>query len=80
MLTTKTVWSERWRNYGLGWAYIGFNIMGTVVLYYLFRVKHYNPTSPIRGLVRGAKFLCRVFKRRSGETPKGREAENGRLV
>lgn len=79
-MLTGVVYGERWRNYGLGWAYIGFNIMGTVALYYMFRVKHYNPTSLVRGVVKSVKFVCRVFKRRSGETPKGREAENGRLV
>lgn len=49
-------------------------------MYYLFRIKHYNPTSLVRGVYQGASFLCRVFKRRSGKTPKGREADNGRLV
>ncbi|OGE56227.1 hypothetical protein PENARI_c003G04364 [Penicillium arizonense] len=73
-------YSERWRNFGLGWAYIGFNVIGTVLLYYMFRVKHYNPTSLVRGIGQGASFLCRVFKRRSGQTPKGKEADNGRLV
>ncbi|CAL5870648.1 uncharacterized protein PFLUO_LOCUS4888 [Penicillium psychrofluorescens] len=73
-------YSQRWRNFGLGWAYIGFNVCGTVLLYYMFRVKHYNPTSLVRGIGRGASFLCRVFKRRSGQTPKGKEAKNGRLV
>ncbi|KAJ5097422.1 hypothetical protein N7456_008143 [Penicillium angulare] len=73
-------YSERWRNYGIGWVYIGFNICGTVLMYYMFRVKHYNPTSLVRGIGQGASFLCRVFKRRSGETPKGKEASNGRLV
>ncbi|KAJ5391521.1 hypothetical protein N7509_007011 [Penicillium cosmopolitanum] len=73
-------YSERWRNFGIGWAYIGFNIFGTVMMYYMFRVKHYNPTSLVRGVRQGASFLCRVFKRRSGETPKGKEADNGRLV
>ncbi|KAJ5717004.1 hypothetical protein N7488_002650 [Penicillium malachiteum] len=73
-------YSERWRNYGLGWVYIGFNICGTVLMYYMFRVKHYNPTSLVRGVKQGASFLCRVFKRRSGQTPQGKEASNGRLV
>ncbi|KAJ5975960.1 hypothetical protein N7481_009667 [Penicillium waksmanii] len=73
-------YSERWRNFGIGWAYIGFNIFGTVMMYYMFRVKHYNPTSLVRGVRQGASLLCRVFKRRSGETPKGKEADNGRLV
>ncbi|CAG9988747.1 unnamed protein product [Clonostachys byssicola] len=35
-------WSERWRNFGIMWAYIGFNIFATVALYYLFRVKKWN--------------------------------------
>ncbi|KAJ5682248.1 hypothetical protein N7462_005413 [Penicillium macrosclerotiorum] len=73
-------YSERWRNFGIGWAYIGFNIFGTVMMYYMFRVKHYNPTSIVRGIREGGSFLCRVFKRRSGITPKGKEADNGRLV
>ncbi|KAL3463322.1 ABC-2 type transporter-domain-containing protein [Aspergillus heterothallicus] len=72
-------YSERWRNWGIGWAYIGFNIMGTVLLYYAFRVRHWNPTSLVRGVKQGAQLVCRVFKRRSGQTPKGKEAENGRL-
>ncbi|CEN62363.1 Putative Pleiotropic drug resistance proteins (PDR1-15), ABC superfamily [Aspergillus calidoustus] len=72
-------YSERWRNWGIGWAYIGFNIMGTVLLYYVFRVRHWNPTSLVRGVKQGGQVVCRVFKRRSGETPKGKEAENGRL-
>lgn len=32
-------WSERWRNYGIGFAYIGFNIFVAVLLYYMFRVR-----------------------------------------
>jgi hypothetical protein len=53
--------------------------MGTVLLYYVFRVRHWNPTSLVRGVKQGAQVVCRVFKRRSGQTPKGKEAENGRL-
>ncbi|KAE8147777.1 ABC-2 type transporter-domain-containing protein [Aspergillus avenaceus] len=32
-------WGDRWRNFGLMWVYIGFNIFMAVVLYYLFRVR-----------------------------------------
>ena len=32
-------WAFRWRNFGIMWAYIAFNIMGAVALYYLFRVR-----------------------------------------
>lgn len=73
-------YSQRWRNFGIGWAYIGFNIFGTVLMYYMFRVKHYNPTSLVRVVRNGASIFCRVLKRRSGTTPKGKEADNGRLV
>ncbi|EPS35460.1 hypothetical protein H072_11135 [Dactylellina haptotyla CBS 200.50] len=32
-------YSQRWRNFGILWAYIGFNIFATILFYYLFRVK-----------------------------------------
>jgi ATP-binding cassette subfamily G (WHITE) protein 2 (PDR) len=32
-------YSTRWRNYGIGFAYIVFNIFMAVVLYYLIRVR-----------------------------------------
>ncbi|KAL7785856.1 ABC-2 type transporter domain-containing protein [Trichoderma ceciliae] len=35
-------WSQRWRNYGIVWLYIIFNIFTAVTLYYLFRVKKWN--------------------------------------
>ncbi|PVH68360.1 putative multidrug resistance ABC transporter [Cadophora sp. DSE1049] len=31
-------YSEAWRNFGLMWVYIGFNIIGALVLYWIFRV------------------------------------------
>ncbi|KAH8656551.1 BcATRO, ABC transporter [Tricladium varicosporioides] len=31
-------YSEAWRNFGLMWAYIGFNVLGALVLYWVFRV------------------------------------------
>ncbi|KAL4809544.1 ABC-2 type transporter-domain-containing protein [Aspergillus unguis] len=80
LASSNIYYSQRWRNFGIGWAYIGFNIFGTVALYYMFRVRHWSPTSLVRGIKQGAVFICRVFKRRSGQTPKGKEADNGRLV
>ncbi|KAL2812679.1 ATP-binding cassette transporter [Aspergillus cavernicola] len=35
-------WSERWRNFGLIWAYVVFNIFMAITLYYLFRVRKWN--------------------------------------
>jgi ATP-binding cassette subfamily G (WHITE) protein 2 (PDR) len=32
-------WSERWRNWGLMWAYVIFNIAVATFLYYFFRVR-----------------------------------------
>jgi ATP-binding cassette subfamily G (WHITE) protein 2 (PDR) len=39
-------WSERWRNYGIVWAYIAFNIFIAITSYYLFRVKKWNRSAP----------------------------------
>ncbi|KAM5346289.1 hypothetical protein ACJ41O_009294 [Fusarium nematophilum] len=35
-------WSERWRNYGIMWAFVGFNMAVAVATYYLFRVKKWS--------------------------------------
>lgn len=35
-------WSERWRNFGIFWAYVVFDIAVAVMLYYCFRVKKWN--------------------------------------
>ncbi|KAE8379057.1 ABC-2 type transporter-domain-containing protein [Aspergillus bertholletiae] len=35
-------WNERWRNFGLFWIYIVFDIAAAVALYYIFRVKKWN--------------------------------------
>ena len=35
-------WKNRWRNYGIMWAYIAFDIAMAVLLYYLFRVRSRN--------------------------------------
>ena len=34
--------SQRWRNVGLIWAYIGFDVFFAVTVYYLFRVKRWK--------------------------------------
>lgn len=40
--TSKILWSERWRNYGIVWAFIGFNMFIAVMSYYLFRVRKWS--------------------------------------
>jgi ATP-binding cassette subfamily G (WHITE) protein 2 (PDR) len=38
-------YSERWRNFALLWAYIGFNVVVAVASYYVFRVKKWKKKS-----------------------------------
>jgi ATP-binding cassette subfamily G (WHITE) protein 2 (PDR) len=35
-------YSQRWRNFGIMWAFIAFNIFMAVTMYYLMRVKRWN--------------------------------------
>ncbi|KAI1457448.1 ABC-2 type transporter-domain-containing protein [Annulohypoxylon moriforme] len=35
-------WDDRWRNFGLVWVYIFFNVFVTVITYYLFRVARWG--------------------------------------
>jgi ABC-type multidrug transport system permease subunit len=39
---SRIYWGDRWRNYGIMWAFICFNIFIAVLVYYLFRVKKWN--------------------------------------
>ena len=43
--TSAISWSTRWRNFGIGWAYIVFNLSAAVALYYFFRVKKWGKPS-----------------------------------
>ncbi|KAF4339011.1 ATPase [Fusarium beomiforme] len=42
MAGNRIYYSERWRNFGIVWAFIAFNIFVAVASYYLFRVKKWN--------------------------------------
>ena len=42
-------WDTRWRNYGIGFSYIVFNIVMAVVFYYVFRVKKWSAASVKKG-------------------------------
>jgi ABC-type multidrug transport system permease subunit len=35
-------WDERWRNFGIVWAYVVFNVFITISVYYLFRVRKFG--------------------------------------
>ena len=36
-------WDHRWRNFGLLWVFVIFNILMTTVLYYVFRIRRWGP-------------------------------------
>jgi ATP-binding cassette subfamily G (WHITE) protein 2 (PDR) len=38
-------WSERWRNYGIVWAFVIFNAFIAVLTYWAFRVKKWKGSS-----------------------------------
>ncbi|CAG8910041.1 unnamed protein product [Penicillium egyptiacum] len=40
--TANIFYSERWRNFGIMWAFIGFNIFIATIMYYLVRVKRWS--------------------------------------
>lgn len=75
-------YSERWRNYGIGFAYIGFNIFAAVSLYYVFRVAQWSPKAAFAGLKlkKGAK---KVGNRNGGTVdgvPEEKKAENDKVL
>ncbi|KAM0600644.1 hypothetical protein ACHAPN_000436 [Verticillium nonalfalfae] len=43
---SRIFYSERWRNFGIMWAFILFNIFVAVVSYWAFRVKKWNVKKP----------------------------------
>ena len=42
LATSGIKYGDRWRNFGLVWVYIAFNVFMAVFLYYMFRVKTWN--------------------------------------
>jgi ATP-binding cassette, subfamily G (WHITE), member 2, PDR len=70
-------YDNRWRDFGIGWAYVIFNIVTAVLLYYLFRVRHWSPASLAKGPAvladRAARVGRRLFTRHGEKTPRGKE-------
>jgi ATP-binding cassette subfamily G (WHITE) protein 2 (PDR) len=62
-------YTTRWRDYGIGFAYIVFNIFMAVLLYYLIRVRKSS------GKSMGEKFapLLKLFKKDTSKENKGEE-------
>ena len=40
-----------YRNLGISYAYVVFNVVGAVVMYYVFRVKKVSPLNAVKGIV-----------------------------
>ncbi|KIW34417.1 uncharacterized protein PV07_01195 [Cladophialophora immunda] len=75
--------SDRWRNFGIGFAYIIFNIFACIFLYYLFRVRRISISSLAKGPARIVDLIVnqglrRLFARHAEPTPPGKEAERHR--
>ena len=75
-------WDTRWRNLGLIWAYIGFNIGVTFWLYWSFRVRKrklsFNVKSVIRKLSKSGEKGTERGKI-SGEDGEGNDSDEERL-
>ena len=72
LATSLVFWSDRWRNFGIVLVYIGFNIMATLALYWLFRVRKLRTKDENRW----TKRLRAFFVRNADEDKKGREAKS----
>jgi len=74
-------YSQRWRNFGIVWAYIIFNIFAATVLYYVFRVRHWSPGSLFSGI---GVSVGHVFGKRGGKipdkVPQEKKAENNHVL
>jgi ATP-binding cassette subfamily G (WHITE) protein 2 (PDR) len=69
-------YSTEWRDYGIGFAYIFFNIFMAVVLYYMFRVRKSS------GKSMGARFapLVKIFNRRKDVKTTSNETQEEQRV
>jgi len=65
-------WDQRWRNYGIGFSYIVFNIVVATMLYYLIRVRKSKGKAG-KGMGERLKPLLGLFKRDPKSENKGEE-------
>ncbi|RFU25670.1 hypothetical protein B7463_g10669, partial [Scytalidium lignicola] len=52
--------STRWRNFGIVWAYIVFNICMAITLYYVFRVRKWGGRKPPKILIQVKNCICLI--------------------
>jgi ATP-binding cassette, subfamily G (WHITE), member 2, PDR len=83
LVSVNISYAERWRNFGIGWAYIVFNVAAAVLLYYMFRVRHWTPASLAKGPAvladRSARICRRMFTRHAEPPPRGKEDVSNRV-
>lgn len=79
-------YSTRWRNFGLLWAYITFNIFATIIFYYTFRIKKWSILNLkylpawLKACLRSAGYAFQsILIGNPKEDKKGTEAQNDRL-
>ncbi|CAD0100330.1 unnamed protein product [Aureobasidium mustum] len=48
-------YSQVWRNFGIFWAYVGFNIFAAVFLYWLFRVSKFSVSGFVEKMKKAPK-------------------------
>ena len=78
-------WDDRWRNFGIGWVYIGFNIFAAVALYYLVRVRKSSGRTTktvskmINYLSQAGYWIRSLFVSHRGKTPWGKEHLNDKV-
>lgn len=67
--------SQKWRQWGIFWVYVIFNIFGVILLYWAFRVKKFSPAA---GFARVGKLKGLVAKKPKplADDQKGKEFES----
>ncbi|CAK7235581.1 hypothetical protein SBRCBS47491_009341 [Sporothrix bragantina] len=68
-------YSQRWRNYGIFWAYFVFNVFGTITTYYIFRVRVWKKKGGIKGRL-AAKKEAQIAKATNVDAVTGNKTEN----
>jgi ATP-binding cassette subfamily G (WHITE) protein 2 (PDR) len=69
LASTNVYYGERWRNFGIGFAYIIFNIFAAVLFYYMTRVRKVSG----KGLSEKLAPVLKLFKKDPEAENKGTE-------
>lgn len=82
----KVYWSDRWRNFGILFAFVMFNMLATIGLYWLARVRPLREKGASKsmkrikaGFMQFALWIRILFVRDAGEDKTGREAKVDKL-